>query len=208
MHKKFFVLVVAIALVTVGMGFGQNQTKFNFSVVVDPYIEVLVPVQDMAVSPYHVKGPAFAGMVATYTGLSGGSWPGGIGDLAYVNCPFSVTIEGDNPAGDGKPIYAREEVDGTGAGLNRYDRLNTQWQIRLHTDYRPQLDIVFAKAETAPWTYTANEAPHNGWVGIDFMCYGHRVDGPAAKIDRNQAYDQSPDAGVYTCFLVITLTAL
>jgi len=208
MHKKILVLLAALILVA-GMSFGQvhNQTQFNFSVVVDPYIEVLVPIQNMTVSPYHVTGPTFQRMVGTYTGLSGGTWPGGIGDFTYANCPFSMTIAGDNLAGDGKPIYVREEVDGTGTGLNRFDKLDTNWEIRVH--YNSGYPIgVYSNANNAPWTLTANEAPHNGWVGIDFMCNGNRVDGPDANIDRNQAYDQSPDRGIYTCFLVVTLTAL
>lgn len=206
--KKYIGIALAVLMVLglSGMVMAGNTTRFNFTAVVDPYIDVLVDVQNMATSPYHLRGPNFEGMVATYTGLSGGSWPGGIGDFAYANCPFQLTISGDNPAGDGKPIYAREEVDGTNTGLNRFDRLDTNWQIRIHTDYHSQLTIVFADANTVPWSYTANEAPHNGWVGIDFMCYGHQADGPDANIDCSQAYSLSPDAGNYKASLTIVLS--
>lgn len=204
-------LLMGLAVLLVGMFSGAamagDTTEFNFTAVVDPYIEVLVPVQNMATSPYHIQGPGFSGGVMTYTGLSGGTWPGGIGDFAYANCPFDLTISGDNPATDGKPNYAREEEDDLGNGLGTFDRLDTNWEIRIH--YNGGYPIgVYDDADNAPWSITANEAPHNGWVGIDFMCNGHRVDGPAANIDRSQDYFDSPDAGNYKASLTITMSVM
>jgi hypothetical protein len=56
-----------------------------------------------------------------------------------------------------------------------------------------------------PYTINIPEAPHNGQVLLDLEAM---VSGPAAVINPALTWDQSSDAGAYTCTMVMTFTAL
>ena len=212
MHKKFFVLVVAIALVTVGMGFGQgvsDSQTFNLKVMVQKYIEVNPLYKTM--SP-HITIPGHADDVT----VDGGTWDQRYAYLhAYANCPFSISFEGHNEAGDLLPILARHE---TPVG-NGWDRLQT----RIHFRYSINIDgfadnevheINFKSdpngANTGKWdnkTVTFNNAPHNGEVLMRWN-FGAALPHKTPYWVSRKSWKLSADAGEYTCTVVVTYTAL
>lgn len=59
----------------------------------------------------------------------------GFKEVAYSNVKFAVTLEGNNFARDGYPIFAREEKDEGGTGLGRWDRLRTHLRFDFFTNY-------------------------------------------------------------------------
>ena len=200
MHKKFFVLVVAIGLVTVGMGFGQNQQTFNFECTVEPYIEV---------------NPTFAVINASRTihGYGTGAPPhsrnyGTYWDAVYSNSRFTVSFEGENDAGDNLPILAMKEPGAS----TRYDRLQTIISIRPiinwggpDTEYR---EVEFHYTGWWPGTtLTFNNTPHDGEIAIGlYFNAGLPHKSPDFGVDNT--WDQSADAGLYTCTVVATYAVI
>ena len=135
----------------------------------------------------------------------------------YANLPVTVTISGDNPADDGFPQFAREELNTDGTGKERFDRLSTHIVITTHVNaFQPDPNYdSFVTEFHAPnirpsgkKTWTDNvftlPTPHDGEVWEEFSIYADR-NGPKWEIDND--YARSADAGVYELTLTKTLVA-
>lgn len=134
MSKKVLVtLVVGIALVfmlgsiVAAAPPESDSNTFYFTAKVNKYIEAGV-IPETIMNPYPnfaVDGPEFAGHPYPYYFYH----------AAYANCPFTISITGDNAAGDGVPIFAKAEAGkNTGGRYNTtqpvvYDRLSTKWEL-------------------------------------------------------------------------------
>jgi len=213
MHKKFFVLVVAIALVTVGMGFGQKTQTFRMKVVVEKYIEV---------NPGYAEVEKKRTIPGTGDGTPTGypTWAGNLIDAVYANCPFTITYEGTNDAGDPFPILARRETPNG----NGWDRLQTRIHIKNRINEvgadPERHDVAFESgpdgANTGTWSTIGycsgsmvqfNNAPHDGEVRIEWFFDGtlpHKS--PDFGVDNT--WNQSADAGEYSCRLIATYAAI
>lgn len=185
--------------------------NFNLTMTVDKYIETTP-------SPINFN----LGTTLRYNSMTSeeifyGPW--GEWDLAYANCPFSVTLAGDNPAGQNKPRFARAEV-GT-QGTPGFDILNTVYQIGFLTNGAVQSDDFGYQwgfgASSFPKTANISEAPHNGQVKMRMTAHVNSSWHPSKDAGIpirqtliNSAFtnDQSADAGDYTCTMLVTLTAL
>jgi hypothetical protein len=208
MKKLFGILVIAIAI-----GFAQNanaqgkSATFNLKMNVSNYIEAMAsPVNFNFGTTQHtiLKAEELCGNV--------GSW-----NLAYANCPFSVTISGNNGANQGVPRFARQE---TGANGGDWDILNTVYDINFTTN---GVTTSFAGffgylgASDFPKTQNYSEAPHNGQVKMDMKAFvntatnsllDHGVSLKRTLIDPNFKNYDSADAGDYKCTMVVTLLAI
>lgn len=190
------------------MSFAQNtgNVNFNLSMTVDRYIEVTPgPISwDFGTTRHQVN---YGGPMESLYGTMG-EW-----NLAYVNCPFSVTISGDNPASQGVPRFARKEVGPHSGG---YDILATLYAINFTTN--GVRDLFYGTwlqgANQFPRTKSYSEAPHNGQVKMDMKAWvNSSIASEAVPVRHtliNPAFtnDQSADAGDYTCTMLITLLAL
>jgi len=205
--KKLLVLSLALFLF-IGVLFAQNTDNVNFdlSMTVDEYIEAMPgPVEfDFGTTSHSTSwGPSREQLYGAT-----GEW-----DLAYVNCPFSVTISGDNAAGQGVPRFARQEV---GPNAGGYDILATIYQIHFTTNAIQDLfyGTWLQGAHQFPYTKSYCETPHNGQVKMDMKAYvnssiaSEAVPVRATLIDPNFTNEQSADAGEYECTMLVTLTAL
>lgn len=214
--KKLFIFLAAILLVA-GMSFGQTQT-FNFNCTVQKYIEVnpafltmgfsinLPPGGYLNLSPWG-SVPALPSPYHTYM------WSND--DAAYANCPFTITYAGNNGALDGLPILARQEVP-TGNG---WDRLQTQIEIWQRTnvvgpDGENHNTIFISNPEglaTGTWTngptVTFNNAPHDGEIKQS-VYFDAALPHKSPDFGPNNTWNQSADAGTYTCQIVATFSAL
>jgi len=208
MYKKFFVLVVAIALVTVGMGFGQGASDtVNFSLTLDmmKYIECVPGPISWFLGTTHYTTAWGPPRLEIYVS---NEW-----DLAYANCPFQVTISGNNDNNDGIPRFARLEE---GPNSNGYDTLPTIYNIRFLTN-GSWWDFTdwFDGSSQFPITKDCLEAPHNGQVRMKMTIGANSTTTPdpgcptrKIAIDPSFTWDQSADAGTYSCTLIVTFTAL
>ena len=138
----------------------------------------------------------------------------------YANLPVTVTISGDNPAGDRVPRFAREELETDGTGKGRYDRLSTHIIITTHVNAfqpnEPNYDSFVTTYDNngvnpqtpGSGTWTGNSftlpTPHDGEVWQEFTVTADRH-GPIWGSD--QRYFHSADAGVYELTLTKTLVA-
>jgi hypothetical protein len=207
MKKVFFVLFVFAAMTTASFAQGTtDSTVLNLSMTLDKYIETMPgPVSwNIGTTGYtNAWGPA---REFVYSPL--GQW-----NLAYANCPFRVSITGDNPAGEGKPRFARQEV---GPHANGFDTLPTLYAINFTTN--GVRDLFYGTwlqgAHQFPYSKDYTEAPHNGQVFLDISVFVNDTVAseaiPVRAIAINPAFtwQQSADAGVYTAQLTITLTAI
>jgi hypothetical protein len=197
--KKLFISLTAIVLVA-GMPFGQTQsTTFNLSLYLNEYIETMPGPVDVNL------GHTWQRNTSEVYGMGGPDpW-----DFAYANCPFRITISGDNPAGEGKPRFARLE---TGTHANGYDTLPTRWWIFLQIDGVD--DYRAPDAKNFPYSWEHAEAPHNGQIKLKFNIYTNWEDVQDSipirhtTINPAFAWQDSADAGLYTCSVVVTLGAL
>lgn len=204
--KKFYVLAtmfVAMFVYTQVAQAQNNPVNINLSMTVDKYIETTE-------SPlsWHVGTTEH---IANAEVLNGGlkEW-----NLAYANCPFSVTITGDNAANQGVPRFARKEEGAHGVG---YDVLPTFYKIHFTTNHHDRKSFHDAWKQSAlqfPHTKSFDEAPHNGQILMDLQTWvntadnGEGVPQRETLINPNFTNSQSADAGVYECTMVVTLTAL
>jgi hypothetical protein len=197
--KKLLLILAAIALVA-RMPFGQTQsTTFNLSLYLNEYIETMP-------GPVAVDlGHTWQRNTAEVYGMSQlNPW-----DFAYANCPFRATFTGDNPAGEGKPRFARQE---TGAHANGYDTLSTRFFFGFLIDGIRNSGAMDAKGFPFSWDYA--ESPHNGQVRMDWLVYVNWEDLQDSvpvrhtRIDPSFTWQQSADAGLYTCSVIVTLGAL
>ena len=205
--KRFAIIlssvVVAFAFIAMTTSNVQaqnsDQTDINLSLTVDEYIEA-VPTIDWDLGETYRSGNS----ERMYTS---NGW-----DIAYANCPFNVTVEGDNPAGDGRPIFAREEQ---GANSNGFDRLRSLYAIDVVTNGVSQ-DVTdwFDHSGKFPVSKDVTEAPHNGQVHMNMTLdvNGGTSHGtvPIRKtlIDPSFSWEESADAGEYEASLKVTFTAL
>ncbi|MBD3282127.1 MAG: hypothetical protein GF387_00770 [Candidatus Portnoybacteria bacterium] len=200
--KKGILVIFTVLLLTVGMSFAQNtdQVLINLSLTLDEYIEC-------------VPGPVDLNLGTTYrSGNSERMYTTKGLDIAYANCPFSVTIEGDNPAGDGIPRFAREE---TGPNSNGYDQLRTLYNIKfLMNGQSNDFTDWFDYSGLFPISKSYTEAPHNGQVHMQMTIdiNGGTSHGtvPIRTTEINPAFtwEDSADAGVYEAYLTVTFAAI
>jgi hypothetical protein len=180
----------------------SGTANFNLSMTVEKYIET-------APSPlnWNFGTTTHIGKREQLNG-NAGEW-----NLAYTNCPFSITISGNNMAGDGVPRFARVE-EGTGD----FDILTTLYEINFTTNGSRSLFFGSDGPKGAshfPYTKSYTEAPHNGQVKMDMKAYvnSHLAvdEGIPIRltiIDPTFTGIQSADAGDYTCTMVVTLAEL
>jgi hypothetical protein len=211
--KKVFSILFALALIA-GMSFAQvitDSTIFNLSMTIDKYIEVMPgPTSWNFGTSSYAFGYPNVGREQLYGNT--GSW-----DLAYANCPFKVTISGENLANEHKPRFARLEEGSHSGG---YDTLPTFYEIWFMTNGEGHnLDTLFygvwlQNADQFPHTRSYAETPHNGQVKMEMRAYVNSSiaseSTPLRTIAINPAFtwQQSADAGTYACSMVVTLTAL
>lgn len=137
----------------------------------------------------------------------------------YSNVPFRKTYSGTNPAGDGYPIFARQERLPDGSGVGRYDRLYTKLTFEtvvngLGADpYREDLSVVFE----APG---GNNNTGSWWWGRDSLCFRTPHDGEVWEktfatagrkmpdFSTDNVWYESADAGIYELTVYETLVGL
>ncbi len=203
---SFLSVFVFAILVTTNVQAQETQT-ITFNATVEPYIEINPDYLNMEFSTS--INPGDAGSAVMDHGFDQAST---YNDAVYANCPMQISVEGDNPAGDGEPILARQEVDGNG-----YDRLQTKIQLRhLLNGGNPVTGgkYFFTSdpdgAATGNWKWGKTHdflTPHDGEV--DLMVY-FRARLPHASPDfgTDNTWNQSADAGDYTADLVVTYSVL
>jgi len=206
--KKVLSVLFALTLIA-GLSLAQgasDNVQLNLSLNLKPYIETMPgPVDVNLGSTVH---QTYYGNEEWYYNFSPQVW-----NLAYANCPFSVNIAGDNPAGEGKPRFARLE---TGPHATGYDTIPTLYAIHFTTN--GVSDLFFGTwlqgAHQFPYTKNYTEAPHNGQVKMNLDIWANATIASEAVpvrqtlINPGFTWQQSADAGIYTCFMVVTLTAL
>lgn len=207
-------LIIFSVLLVATMMFVTNQSKaqttddvtFNLSMTVDKYIECMPsPVSwDFGTTSHQVN---YGGPMESLYGAMG-EW-----NVGYANCPFSITISGNNDANQGVPRFARQEV---GAHGGDYDILPTLYQIHFTTNGVQDLfyGTWLQGAHQFPYTKSYSEAPHNGQIKMDMKAYINSSIASEAVPIRKTLIDptftniQSADAGEYTCKMLVTITAL
>jgi len=195
-------IVLAVLLLVGSTCFGQSKsTTFNLSLYLNEYIETMPgPVSVDLGHTFHYD----YFNAETYGMVELNPW-----DFAYANCPFRVTITGDNPAGEGKPRFARLE---TGPHANGYDTFSTRYFIGFWINGIYGYGAADAKNFPYSWEYA--EAPHNGQVKMGWSIYVNWPDlqdsVPMRQTLINPAFTwrDSVDAGVYTCSMTATLGAI
>lgn len=209
MKKLIFLsmlLVATVMFVSEVKAQTTDNVTFNLSMTVDKYIECMPsPVSwDFGTTSHQVDygGP----MESLYGSL--GQW-----NVGYANCPFSITISGNNNANQGVPRFARQEE---GAHGGDYDFLPTLYQIHFTTNGVQDLfyGTWLQGANQFPYTKSYSEAPHNGQIKMDMVAYVNSSVASEAVPVRKTLIDpgftnvQSADAGQYACQMVVTITAL
>lgn len=216
MKKLLSFSAILIAMVCfVQTAQAQTPVQFNLSMTVDKYIETVT-------SPINVNlGTTLHSSNAEGLNTAvpqGSGWLQG--NLAYANCLFSVTISGDNPVGQLVPRFARAQDGAHANGV--FDILSTGYQIGI---YANGVDVTAGAwgmnygitAGSFPRTVSATEIPHNGQVSFKLASKVNAAGGgdelstyPIRQTLINPAFtdQQSADAGIYTCTMVITLAAL
>ena len=209
--KKGLVIVLAGLLVlglsglAMAQGLSDSQT-FNFSCTVEKYIEVNPAYETITTSitiPGHGLGgpPGHSHMFPNYK------------DAVYANCPFTISCVGNNAANDGRPILARQEVNGNG-----YDRLQTRITIRSwintfapgyeyhETEFTSPAEGVVS-GRFYPPVITFTNAPHDGEVNIKVELNAS-LPHKSPDFGSDNTWDQSADAGEYSAWVDVTYTAL
>lgn len=191
----------------------QTPVTFNLSMQVAKYIETTPTPLDFnfGTATHNVYWGAPGNMDLYYPAT--GSW-----DLAYANCGFSVTLSGDNPAGQHVPRFAKAEEGTHGVG---WDVLNTVYQIGIWTNGEVQNDafghVWGFGASSFPKTASFTETPHNGQVRMTMLAHvnSHWQNDKDAGIPIRETvinsgftHEQSADYGVYTNTMVVTFAAL
>ncbi len=216
--KKFLIglLVAGLALGLSGMAMAEQLSDtqtFNFSCTVEKYIEVNPAhktrnITTPSISPEDIYNPKsnYSFFKNSYNEL-------------YANCPFTISLAGDNGASDGLPILARNEV-----GPNRYgwDRLDTKLAFSYIINYPPSggwKRITFGDngyyggGVKNGWSnnpYTFTEAPHDGEVGLELVSQATFLDA-VPDWTKNNIWSESADAScstAYTAWVVATYMAL
>lgn len=211
----FAMAIMAFSAQATVPGGQHNSTTFNLKMNVDKYIEAMCGPVDFNFGTTQHVGITKAEELCGKTG----SW-----DLAYANCPFSVTISGNNGANQGVPRFARQE---TGAHGGAWDILNTVYDINIATNGAETsfnsfdiFGIAVPKpigAKDFPKTKNFSEAPHNGQVHMSMkafvntyanMIFDNGTPLRQTIINPSWTNDKSADAGEYSCTMIVTLAAL
>jgi len=217
MKKVFGILVIAIAMCCAQTASAQKSATFNLKMNVSNYIEAMCGPVDFNFGTTQHQSAGYEGLVGNT-----GSW-----NLAYANCPFSITISGSNGAGQGVPRFARQE---TGTHGGAWDFLPTAFDIKIGTNgvnssfnglVAPGTETFVPLplgANSFPKTQTYVEAPHNGQVHMEMTAYVNEYAAGGALFDNvplrrtqinpNWTNEKSADAGEYTCTMVVTLAAI
>lgn len=206
MKKVMSFMAIAIAMVCLVQTAQAQTANFNLQMTVTPYIETM-----QSPVTFNFGSTNHDGMYAKSQSLYGntGEW-----NLAYANCPFSVTIAGNNDANQGVPRFAKLQ---TGTHANAvYDVLPTLYAINFTTN--GVRDLFYGSwlqgANNFPYTKSYAEAPHNGQIKMDMVAYVNSAiaseDVPVLQTLINSAFSdgQSADAGLYECTMVVTLAAI
>lgn len=200
-------MAVCLFVVVVSNVQAQNTANvaLNLSMTVDKYIETTPgPLSwNLGTTVHSSNGEQIYGVV--------NEW-----DIAYANCPFSVTITGNNVANEGVPRFARAEIGANGAPNGRYDVLPTLYAINFTTNGNRDLfyGTWLQGAHQFPRTKNFAETPHNGQIKMDMKVYVNAtvaseiVPRRRTIIDPNMTPEQSADAGNYEATMDITFTAL
>lgn len=205
--KKLVLSIVAIFAIVLFAN-AQDSSTFNLSMTVDEYIECTSgPIAINFGTTSHNSNAEQLFAHSQYM------------DLAYANCPFSITISGDNAASEGVPRFVRQE---TGTYGGDYDTLPTHFDFHIgvnNIDYMVNDGAMgnYVPAKDFPISQDFNEAPHNGqirlWMGArvnNLLANSWTPDIPIRKtlIDQSMTKVQSADAGDYACTMTITLAAI
>ena len=138
-------------------------------------------------------------------------------NIAYANCPFGITFTGYNDAGESVPRFARQEVDGEGNPLGRWDILRAHYVLNVTVNgetTRVRKQSMPDPAASFPLSRDFTEAPHNGQIALNLQV---QVNSPITwggvpmrytYIDPDLTYQDSADAGEYKAYMVVTITAL
>jgi len=204
MKKVLFALLAIVMIATVSFGQTTGNTTIKMTLTLDKYIEVVPgPLDwDLGITNHF--------WASEWAMASSPSW-----DLAYANCGFTATVSGENPASEHKPRFAMPEV---GPHASGFDTLPTQFMIAFTTNGVSDVmgPLGFLAAEAFPFSKNYTEAPHNGQVGLMMTAwvnhtFGTNPDLPTIRqtlINPGFSIRDSADAGIYTCSMVVTLTAL
>ncbi len=202
-------LAIGLALLLVfafaGMALAQDSDSVNIDMemYVDEYIETMGDTSWDLGTTYHTTnyGPSREQIYES------NGW-----DLAYANCPFSMTVSGNNLAGDGIPTFAREEQ---GANSNGFDRLPSYYKIFVITNENADEFTGWVDpSEKFPISKDYSEAPHNGQIRMNMTVQANTTithsDIPlkATLIDPRYTWKDSADAGTYEASLTVTISAL
>ena len=190
----------------------QNTQTFNLSATVEEYVEVNPSFEVMSASRTINPGDAGSADLESF------NYVGKYQDVVYANCPMEISVEGDNPANDGEPILARDEVNGNG-----FDRLQTNVDIRpeINGTYNNQgpgwqrAKFIFTSdpegAATGNWLYgktaTFSNAPHDGEVSLG-LYFDAALPHESPDFGTDNTWNQSADAGDYSANVVVTYSAL
>jgi len=215
--KKFLVIGLAVLMVVglsaIAMAQPPKTTDtqtFNFSATVQKHIEV-----NPTCTPLSKSRTIFGTGTGTPTGYP--QWAGRWDDAVYANCPFTISYTGSG-GGVAYPILSRQEIPRS----DRYDRLQTRIHIKNRingvygahdTDFeRHDMDFMSGAngAATGAWagqTLTFNNAPHDGEVQVELF-FDATLPHKSPDFGPDNPWNESADAGVYTCTLTATYTAL
>jgi len=208
--KKLLGLCLALFLF-IGMSFAQQTQTFNLKTTVQQYVEVNPAYVIVTPGTKTISGNDLVAV----PGFPDYGW--GRTDVAYANCPFSVSYAGSG-GGVAFPILSKSEVP---IG-NGYDRLQTRILIKNRingvwgaheTDFERH-DMNFLSdpdgADIGTWTnqtVTFANAPHDGEIHVDLFFKG-TLPHVSPDFGTNNTWNQSADAGLYECQLIATYTAL
>ena len=191
---------MAIGL-TAGMAWAVNEpVYYNFRATVLPYI-MTASTYDINVG--NLSGPGFArgGSYARHT-------------PTYANCQFRVTIDGYNDYEEHRPRLARMEV---GEHANDFDWLPVIYHFWFYTNGVQRL--IWGKWDNQfPFDVDFTECAHDGQVELyfEYVINDRATAGGTAYFPRDhearigdgETWYESPDAGDYSCTLVMTYSAL
>ena len=213
MKRVFLISAMIVAMVAMVSSVQAQTQTFDLSATVQEYIEVNPDFAVMSAS--RTVDPAEGASAAD---LESFNYVGKYQDVVYANCPMNISVEGDNPASDGEPILAREEVNGNG-----FDRLQTNVDIRpeINGSYNNQgagwdrAKFIFTSgsdgAATGNWLYgktaTFSNAPHNGEVSLG-LYFDAALPHVSPDFGTDNTWKQSADAGEYTAEVVMTYSTL
>lgn len=210
--KKSLVFLAVVSLVA-GVSFAQAPTTTRtipLELKVLPYVELnmaypifldfgtITPPKDgVTMEGGDTRGPANIDW----------SWRN---EFAYANCPYNITLSGDNPANDGVPCFAKAEI---GLNPNGFDRLITRFHFHFSSDYNvpgTTSAIVFNSAFAMPGVWNATtggySVPHTGEVYANPRC-GVSLPAKAPNFGVVNTWNQSADAGTYQASITVTITA-